>query len=165
MKEEYKEVYKNSLIELLKSELNLDSLDNVVEESNCLFTPSTTFEKYGYMKVSKYIYCLNNLYLDELNENEEMTEEFIKNTLKKVITKEGVKNITYFEPTPETIIKNGTLVFAFIYGKNKEKQIKEEYINNIRKQREVINNIKEKLEKETLEKLNIECKMLSYKIL
>ncbi len=165
MKEEYKEVYKNSLIELLKSELNLDSLDNVVEESNCSFTPSTTFEKYGYMKVSKYIYCLNNLYLDELNENEEMTEEFIKNTLKKVITKEGVKNITYFEPTPETIIKNGTLVFAFIYGKNKEKQIKEEYINNIRKQREGINNIKEKLEKETLEKLNIECKMLSYKIL
>ena len=94
-----------------------------------------------------------------------MTEEFIKNTLKKVITKEGVKNITYFEPTPETIIKNGTLVFAFIYGKNKEEQSKEEYINNIRKQKEVINNIKEKLEKETLEKLNIECKMLSYKIL
>ena len=165
MKEEYKEVYKNSLIELLKRELNLDNLDKAVEESNCLFAPSTTFEKYGYMKVSKYIYCLNSLYLDDLNKKEETREEFIKNTLKKVFTKEGVKNITYFEPTPETIIKNGTLVFAFVYGKNKEEQSKEEYINNIRKQKEVINNIKEKLEKETLEKLNIECKMLSCKIL
>ena len=163
--EEYKEVYKNSLIELLNKELGIDNLDNIIEESNCLFRPSTTFEKYGYMRLSKYIYCLNSLYLDNLDKIEEPTNEFIKSTIKTVITKKGVNNITYFNPTPETIIKNGTLVFAFIYGKNKEELAGDDYINNVKKQKEVISRIEEKLKKEVVEKFNIECKMLSYKIL
>lgn len=163
--EEYKEVYKNSLIELLNKELGIDNLDNIIEESNCLFRPSTTFEKYGYMRLSKYIYCLNSLYLENLDKIEEPTNEFIKSTIKTVITKKGVNNITYFNPTPETIIKNGTLVFAFIYGKNKEELAGDDYINNVKKQKEVISRIEEKLKKEVVEKFNIECKMLSYKIL
>lgn len=163
--EEYKEVYKNSLIELLNKELGIDNLDNIIEESNCLFRPSTTFEKYGYMRLSKYIYCLNSLYLENLDKIEEQTNEFIKSTIKTVITKKRVNNITYFNPTPETIIKNGTLVFAFIYGKNKEELAGDDYINNVKKQKEVISRIEEKLKKEVVEKFNIECKMLSYKIL
>lgn len=163
--EEYKEVYKNSLIELLNKELGIDNLDNIIEESNCLFRPSTTFEKYGYMRLSKYIYCLNSLYLENLDKIEEPTNEFIKSTIKTVITKKGVNNITYFNPTPETIIKNGTLVFAFIYGKNKEELAGDDYINNVKKQKEVISRIEEKLKKEVVEKFNVECKMLSYKIL
>ena len=163
--EEYKEVYKNSLIELLNKELGIDNLDNIIEESNCLFRPSTTFEKYGYIRLSKYIYCLNSLYLENLDKIEEPTNEFIKSTIKTVITKKGVNNITYFNPTPETIIKNGTLVFAFIYGKNKEELAGDDYISNIKKQKEVISRIEEKLKKEVVEKFNIECKMLSYKIL
>ena len=163
--EEYKEVYKKGLIELLNKELGIDNLDNIIEESNCLFRPSTTFEKYGYMRLSKYIYCLNSLYLENLDKIEEPTNEFIKSTIKTVITKKGVNNITYFNPTPETIIKNGTLVFAFIYGKNKEELAGDDYINNVKKQKEVISRIEEKLKKEVVEKFNIECKMLSYKIL
>ena len=165
MMKEYEELYKSGLINLLSRELNINELDNLVEESDCFFTPSTTFEKYGYMRLSNYIYCLNKLYLEKLDEYEEITEEFIQSTLQKAITKEGVKNITYFNATPETIIKNGTLVFVFVYGKNKKNLEKEEYIDNIRKQKEVINSIKERLEKAVLEKFNIECKMLSYKIL
>ena len=163
--EEYKETYKKRLIELLIKELGIYSLDNIVEESNCLFRSSTIFEKYEYMRLSKYIYCLNSLYLENLEEDKEITDEFIKSTLKNVITKEGVKNITYFNATPETIIKNGTLVFAFIYGKNEEELARDDYIINIKKQKEVISRIEEKLKKEVIENFNIECKMLSYKVL
>lgn len=161
---EYKEVYKNSLIELLNKELGIDNLDNIIEESNCLFSPSTTFEKYGYMRLSKYIYCLNSLYLENLDEIEEPTNEFIKSTMKTVITKKGVNNITYFNPTPETIIKNGTLVFAFIYGKNKEELAGDDYISNIKKQKDFILKLEKFIEENVMTKFNINCKVLNYKI-
>ena len=162
--EEYKEVYKNSLIELLNKELGIDNLDNIIEESNCLFRPSTTFEEYGYMRLSKYVYCLNSLYLDNLDKIEEPTNEFIKSTIKSVITKKGVNNITYFNPTPETIIKNGTLVFAFIYGKNKEELAGDDYISNIKKQKDFILKLEKFIEENVMTKFNINCKVLNYKI-
>lgn len=163
--EEYKEVYKSSLIELLNKELGIDNLDNIIEESNCLFRPSTTFEKYGYMRLSKYIYCLNSLYLENLDKIEEPTNEFIKSTIKTVITKKAVNNITYFNPTPETIIKNGTLVFAFIYGKNKEELTENDYVTNIKKQKEFILKLEKYIEENVMTKFNINCKVLNYKIL
>lgn len=161
---EYKELYKKSLIELLNKELSIDNLDNIIEDSNCLFRPSTTFEKYGYMRLSKYIYCLNSLYLERLDEKQEITDEFIKSTLKKVITKEGVNNITYFNTTPETIIKNGTLVFAFIYGKNSQELTRDNYISNIKKQKEFILKLEKFIEENVMTKFNINCKVLNYKI-
>ena len=162
--EEYKEVYKSSLIELLNKELGIDNLDNIIEESNCLFRPSTTFGKYGYMRLSKYIYCLNSLYLENLDKIEEPTNEFIKSTIKTVITKKGVNNITYFNPTPETIIKNGTLVFAFIYGKNKEELARDDYISKKKKQKEFILKLEKYIEENVITKFNINCKVLNYKI-
>ena len=162
--DKYKEIYKEKLIELLKKKLNITNLDNLIEESNCLFSPSTTFEKYGYMRLSKYIYCLNNLYLKNLDKSKEITDEYIKSTLKGAITKDGVESITYFNATEETIIKNGTLVFAFIYGKNKEELTGNDYINNIKKQKEFILKLEKSIEANVKSKFNIDCKVLNYKI-
>ncbi len=161
--DEYKEVYRKNFQKLLNKELYIDNLDSLIEESDCLFAPSMTFEEYGYMRISKYIYCLNSLYLENLDKNMEPTNEYIKSTMKRALTKEGAKNITYFNATPETIIKNGTLVLTIVYGKNKEEA--EDYLNNIKRQKEVIKIIKEKLENNAKEKFDIECKVLSYKIL
>ncbi len=170
-------IYKKGFKLYLEKIISFSNLTSLVTASNCLFSPSKTCEEYNFLKLeSPYFYLLNKFYIENISDKDltvlknkkEADEEVINivsKTLKSVITKEGVKNITYFGATKETIIKNGTLVFLFAYGKNIKELSGDEYINNVRKQKAFINKLKEEFEKGIRSRLNIECKMLSYKML
>ena len=127
-----------------------------------------TYSPYFYLLSTFFLDNLTNDDLEILNNKKKIDEEVIdivKRTLKDVITKKDARSITYFNPTPETIIKNGTLVFIFVYGKNSESLSDDLYTDNIKKQREFINLLKNNFENGIKSSLDIECKLLSYKIL
>lgn len=170
-------IYKEGINCLLGNIINFSNLLNVIDESECFFAPSKTFKDYGYLSTfSPYFYLLNTLYLENLSDKDlkilnikekadEEVVDIVQRTLKNVITKKGAKNITYFNPTPETIIKNGTLVFIFAYGKNSESLSDDLYTSNVKKQKEFIKLFKENFENGIKSSLGIECKLLSCKIL
>lgn len=170
-------IYKEGVNYLLDNIINFSNLSNAIDKSECYFTPSKTFKEYGYLSTSSpYFYLLNTFYLENLsndyleilNNKEKIDEEaidIVKRTLKDVITKKDVKSITYFNPTPETIIKNGTLVFVFAYGKNSKSLSDDLYTSNVKKQKEFIKLLKENFESGIKSSLDIECKLLSYKIM
>lgn len=170
-------IYKEGVNYLLDNIINFSNLSNAIDKSECHFAPSKTFKEYGYLSTSSpYFYLLNTFYLENLsnddleilNNKEKIDEDainIIKRTLKDVITKKDVKSITYFNPTPETIIKNGTLVFIFVYGKNSKSLSDDLYTSNVKKQKEFIKLLKENFENGIKSSLDIECKLLSYKIL
>lgn len=171
-------LYKDGFNAILNEVVNFSNLSKAIEESKCFFAPSKTFKDYGYLSTtSPYFYFLNTFYLENLNENDieilknktqldEEVVQLVKRTLKDVIKKEKAKNITYFNATPETIIRNGTLVFAFVYGKNSKALNDEEYLNNIKAQKKFINLLKNNFENGISSSFNnVDCKLLSYKIL
>lgn len=171
-------LYKDGFNAILNEVVNFSNLSKAIEESKCFFAPSKTFKDYGYLSTtSPYFYFLNTFYLENLNENDieilknktkldEEVVQLVKRTLKDVIKKEKTKNITYFNATPETIIRNGTLVFAFVYGKNSKALNDEEYLNNIKAQKKFINLLKNNFESGISSSFNnVDCKLLSYKIL
>lgn len=166
------EKYKNAFEKLIDEEFHLYEVDKKLESANLLFAPSNITLKYKNTKInSNYMRCLNYFYVEELDESdievikkeEELSNEIldiVKRTYQKVITKKGVKTICYNPPTPERIIENGSLVLELSYGKNTKKVPDEEYINLIKKQKEIIGNIIKEIEKDVLEKWNIPCKIL-----
>ena len=170
-------IYKEGVNYLLDNIINFSNLSNAIGKSECYFAPSKTFKEYGYLSTSSpYFYLLNTFYLENLSnddleilKNKEKIDEdainIVKRTLKDVITKKDVKSIAYFNPTPETIIKNGTLVFIFVYGKNSKSLSDDLYTSNVKKQKEFIKLLKENFESGIKSSLDIECKLLSYKIL
>ena len=170
-------IYKEGVNYLLDNIINFSNLSNAIGKSECYFAPSKTFKEYGYLSTSSpYFYLLNTFYLENLsnddleilNNKEKIDEDainIVKRTLKDVITKKDVKSITYFNPTPETIIKNGTLVFIFVYGKNSKSLSDDLYTSNVKKQKEFIKLLKENFASGLKSSLDIECKLLSYKIL
>lgn len=170
-------IYKEGVNYLLDNIINFSNLSNAIGKSECYFAPSKTFKEYGYLTTSSpYFYLLNTFYLENLsnddleilNNKEKIDEDainIVKRTLKDVITKKDVKSIAYFNPTPETIIKNGTLVFIFVYGKNSKSLSDDLYTSNVKKQKEFIKLLKENFESGIKSSLDIECKLLSYKIL
>ena len=90
----------------------------------------------------------------------EQIMDIVRKTYKKVLTKRNSKTISYDPPTLERIIKNGTLVFELSYGKNRSKVSDTEYLILIRKQKELLTNIIQDLEKAVLDKWDIPCKVL-----
>lgn len=169
---EVKTKYKNAFEKLIDEKFHLYEVDKKLENANLLFAPSNITIKYRNSLIkSKYIRCLNYFYVEELEasdievikKSENLSYEIleiVKRTYQKVITKKGAKTICYNPPTPERIIENGSLVLELSYGKNTQKVPDEEYINLIKKQKEIIGNIIKEIEKDVLEKWNIPCKIL-----
>lgn len=164
--------YKRAFEKMLNEELYLYEIDNKLEQAQLLFAPSTiTLKDKNTQIQSNYIRCLNQFYVEELEMNEleilknyedlsEQIMDIVRKTYKKVLTKRNSKTICYNPATPERIIKNGTLVFELSYGKNQHKVSDTEYLTLIRKQKELLNNIIQDLEKTVLNKWNIPCKVL-----
>lgn len=166
-------VYKLGFEVLLNNKINLVLIDEKINESGCSFNPSIKAKEIYKENVlcSNYIYCLNQFYIEKLGKEdieklkgkERVDEEvlrIVERTLKEVIQKEGVGMITYGQATPDTIIKNGTLVLKFIYGKNKEKFGKEEFMIVYKKQKEYIQKLVSYIETEIQNKWNIPAKVL-----
>ena len=164
--------YKRAFEKMLNEELHLYEIDNKLEQAQLLFAPSTITKKDKNTQIqSNYIRCLNQFYVEELEMNEleilknyeglsEQIMDIVRKTYKKVLTKRNSKTISYDPPTLERIIKNGTLVFELSYGKNRSKVSDTEYLILIRKQKELLTNIIQDLEKAVLDKWDIPCKVL-----
>lgn len=169
---EVKTKYKNAFEKLIDEEFHLYEVDKKLENANLLFAPSNITLKYSNSIIkSKYIRCLNYFYVEELNQadietiknSQDLSDEIldiVRRTYQKVITKKGAKTICYNPPTPERIIENGSLVLELSYGKNTQKVPDKEYIDLLKKQKEVIKKVTEAIEKEVLEKWSIPCKVL-----
>lgn len=164
--------YKRAFEKMMNEELYLYKIDNTLEQAQLLFLPSTiTLKDKNTQIQSNYIRCLNQFYVEELEMNEleilknyedlsEQIMDIVRKTYKTVLTKRNSKTISYNPPSPERIIKNGTVVFELSYGKNQCKVSDTEYLILIRKQKELLTNVIQNLEKEVLDKWDIPCKVL-----
>ena len=155
------ELYKNELINFLQKEIDFKKYDKEIEESNLYFGKSISIKN----KLSEYFELRNNLYIENLSEEEKNTlnsdnkqdvYELIKNTYKKVITKENANNIMYDPPMPSHYVKNGSLVLTFIYGRNTEEVEDNKYKDLIIKQKQFIENIVKEITNEIKNKINID---------
>ena len=166
-------LYKKSFEILLNSYLNFPAIDKQIENLNLSFAPSKIqLEKVKNTDLnSKYFFCLNQFYVEKLSpekikillEKEQIDEEvmqIINDTFKEIIKKDNCEMITYTYPTPERIIKNGTVVLEFVYGKNKEQKTGQDFMNLIRNQRELLDKLKMEIENVIKEKLQVEARVL-----
>ena len=159
------ETYKKYFYYCLNQILKIKELDDKISNSNLYFGVSNMYTKdCESMFNTKFIRCLNKLYVDKLSEeeknmllngSEEEKIEVIRKTYKKVIEKDKVKYITYEFTIPERIIKNPSIVLEIVYGKNTKKFDTDGYIENMHKQEKLIKEIIEKLEEEIKEKLGV----------
>jgi len=166
MKEKYIKSFENLL-----NNMGINNIDKDIEMSNLYFGISKSLEKYNennnVFLNSKYVKILNTFYIDNLTleekqilENTEIiSNEFIKQTIKKVLSKNGVNTVMYNPPMPERNVENGTLVLQLIVGKNTTLLRGEEYINNLKKQDKYLKDIVEKYEMKLQQNLNINCKI------
>lgn len=171
-------LYKLGFETLLSTIIDFEKMDRVIESSNLYFSPSTNAQKFlkdSNLK-SKYIYCLNQFYIEKLSQkyieilknSNTLTNEvllIIKNTFQDIITKDGVENITYGPTTPERIIKNQTIVLELIFGRTIYEATTNLYLENHKKQNELIDKIINNIELTLKNTLNTNTKVLVSKSL
>ena len=177
MENQLEKVYKKYFYTYLNTILNINNYDKMIDNSNLYFDISKTYyNECQSMFKTKYIRCLNKLYINKISKEDEIKlldnnvsheDKFkiIHKTLKSVITKDNVKNIMYDYDIPERIIKNGTLVFEIDYGKNNENLDDSAFFDNMKKQNKLLNSIKINFEREIKDKLGIEGIILIQKVI
>lgn len=153
------EVYENEFIDFLNRNIDFKKYDDMIENANLLFAPSTSFKK---NIESKYFRNINKMFVDKLpNDYKEIIKNDVTNvveeTYKDVLKKGDLETVMYNPPLPEHRVKNGSIVFEFLYGKNIKTLNDDEYVQNMIKQREFIDKVSELLKKEVEEKLNVSC--------
>ncbi len=157
-----KEIYKLGFIKYLNDIIDFKKYDNWIENSNLLFGISKSHEN---NVSSNYYSLLNDFYIEKLSEEDKkilsdkktIDEEvvtIVKKTYKEVLKKSDYNTIMYNPPLPEHSVKNGSIVFEFVYGKNIKKINDDNYAQLIKKQREFIKMINAKLIKEIYEKID-----------
>ena len=171
MEDKVLNLYKNCFISYLISNLDLKKYDDMIEKERLYFSPSgSIFKNLG----SNYFSLLNEFYLDKLEDcyknilssKSNIDDEvflIVKETYKKVLKKDDSEFIMYNPPLPEHRVKNGSIVFEFVYGKNSEKLNEEEYLKNMKKQREFIDKISGLIIREVEEKLEVACTIFAEK--
>ena len=162
-------LYKKGFEELLNQRLKFLELDKKIEDSNLYFSPSTSWlkviEKSNIR--SKYFYCLNQFYvekldikyLDILKDKDSVDQEvldIISSTCKDVLKRDGVKTVTYLPTLPDRIVNNGSIVLELVYGRNSESLTDDEFIINLKKQREFLNAFKVEIQNSIKNNFNIE---------
>ena len=173
---ELEKIYKKYFYYYLSSILNINEYDNEIDNSNLLFNISTTYyNECNSMFNTKYIRCLNKVFVNRLNDvdkqmllsdnDDSLKVEIIRRTFKDIIKQENVNYIMYDYDIPERIIENGFLVFEIDYGKNKKELNNEEYKDIKSKQKELLNQIKLKIEDNCLKSIGVECKVLIQKVI
>ncbi len=83
--------------------------------------------------------------------------DIVKKTYKEVLKKGETETVMYNPPIPKHSVKNGSIVFEFVYGKNSKKLNEDEYVDNMKKQREFIVKINNMLIKEIEEIMEVPC--------
>lgn len=165
--------YRFSLEQYLNKIINFSALDIEIENIKLHFSPSNKAKEYFKESKlsSKYFFCLNQFYIEKLSiedikilerENSVNDEviEVIQRTLKDIISKEGVTNITYGYASPKRIVKNGTLVLEMILGKTDYNVPAKFFLENKRKQDIFINNITNDIKVKIKKVLDIDVQIL-----
>jgi hypothetical protein len=147
--------------------LNLNEYDEIIRNSGLLFGHSITINNNWNLE---YIRCPNKFNLTCLTEEDKnilcsdatatKKNEIIMRTYKDALKLDGVNFVAYDSSDDEAIIKNGTLVLELVYGKNTAKLEKEQYIENMRKQDELLTNIVKEIEDRISSRLQIPGKVL-----
>lgn len=149
--------YKKMFYDYLNQVIDFQKYDQMIDESNLYFGESNDIE---HNISSKFFTVLNGIYLDKILEVEHsnIDFEFVKRTYVDALKKlDGDTNIMYDPPLAEHIVKDGSLVMEFVYGKNIAVPSNIEYVELMKKQKEVINKVIEEIKKEVKEKLDLEC--------
>lgn len=167
MNEKLKELYIKYFINYINEKVDFSKYESMIEKSNLFFSPSNSIDKN--MK-SNYYSLLNQFYFDKLDDKDkeillskDVTSSDIKRIIEKsykeVLKKGDMEYVMYNPPIPNHRVKNGSLVFEFVYGKNREKLNDEQYTVNMIKQREFISKINELLKRDIEEKIGIPCEI------
>lgn len=186
------EIYKYLFEVYMFSKINLKKYDEEIKNADCYFgKPNPTKEQLisglrEFMNLD-YLYILNNFFIEKLEINDiemlkkclgnkvEATPELlgmIERTYKDVIKKNFFKGeytedkykVCYGTAIPSNFADNDALVLKMYYSKNTKELQGQEFIDNLRKQKTFIDELKEKIKKEIEEKLNISCDILDEKV-
>ena len=136
-----------------------------------------------------YIYLVNNFYIEKLSKEdidilikyantnnitlnnellnviERTYNDVIKNNYLKGEYSDNKYQVCYGKyAIPSNFADNDALVFKIYYSKNTKQLNDNEFIENIKKQKEFMNSLKDKIEQEVREKMNISCNVLFDKI-
>ena len=145
----YGEIFYKYLDEVI----DFKKYDEMIDNSSLYFGESNDID---HNISTKYFTVLNRFYIDELLEKD-INLDLVKSSYVDVLKKGNDENIMYNPPMPEHIVKNGSLVLEFVYGKNTVSLSGDEYVEHIKKQREFINKMIEVIKKDIKEKLGLEC--------
>ena len=161
----------NNYIKILIDVLNnseITNIDKEIEESNLYIGKSNIMNKIKIKTDSNYIRILNKFDYNKLSEEEinninnlsniKEEKKFIYNTLKKVTNINNDKPIVLEPIISNIIIPNGVLVLEILVGKNTKEMNREEFIENMKKQKIFL----EKLNKKYTEKLT---QLLNYPVI
>ena len=173
----YKYLFENYLLR----HVNIKKYDEKIENSNLYFSthkPEQLISGLNEYLNLNYIFVLNNFFIEKLsdedlvflknellkNENE-FTDEmdiFIKRTYKEIITKDkkddsSIKSykICYGPAIPSNFALNNALVLKIFYGKNIKTLSDEEFLQNLKNQRNILNTLKNNMEEELSSTLDI----------
>lgn len=180
--------YKYLFEKYLFSKTNLRPFEIRLDNSNCYIgvghpTPNQLISGLNEYLGSKYVYILNNFFVEKLSSEElrylsicsyddPQAMEFIARTYKEIIKNnftngiytDKIYKVCYGVAVPENFVQNDALVFKIFHGKNSKSLEGEEYINNMGKQREFFDALKKDIINEVSTKLNIPCAVLVEKI-
>ena len=98
-------------------------------------------------------------------------KELIENTYKQIIKKDYIHgkytnkrfNISYGPEVPDNFAYNDDLVFKIYYSRNTQQLSDSDYIKNVREKKEFINKLRQEIEHEVKEKLDLTCTILTEK--
>lgn len=174
--------YKKLLSQYIITNVDIKKIDNLFDNSHLYFIEVKQEEKDSYQKSSniesKYLYVRNDFniqmlskeelnYLNEMKNNNNYDFEFLKNTLKRVISSSNDTNQTnpqFYGPLDMKYSANNTdLVIGFRYDHfSNEEELKEKWENNYYKQLKFIEKVLPKIEQELSRLLEMSVKIIEY---
>ena len=166
------EAYRKYFCLYIDKFLKVKEFDDMIKNSDLYFGVSTQASKEcREMFDTDYIRCLNNFYIEKVNDNyknilldENLSVDgkfsVIKETINDVITSNKLHYITYGFVVEERMVENPSIVLEIVYGKNSEKLEGKEYIENSKKQRELLAYIVSQIESRCISALGIKCRVL-----
>ena len=161
--------YKKIFEQYLLSNINIQSYDQKID-SNTFFIGIGNPNKRQLVSNlenhlnSKYFYIINDFYIEKLSieeinylrnciENDPQAISIIARTYKEIIKDNYIDGnysdekykVNHGVPIPENFTDNDSLVIKLFYGKNTKKLEDEEFVNNLTKQNEFLEQIKNEL--------------------
>lgn len=179
--------YRYLLMEYLNRRINLEGYDKSIQESNLKFVEinpdSMDIYQYYCLNTLKYIYLRNNVHIAHLTneerdlfltliKNSDMTynddiDKFIDSTFRKVIfepiNNDEIIDINYGPMSNTFLAANNALVFGIRHDEfNLNGMTDSDWDQNHDNQIRFLNTLSTTMEKDVMNKLKINCRVISY---